>query len=111
MNLSELATLALHDMGVIAATETPSAADSQFVQDKLTRANERLEMLGLVSWVLTDVPDYIADALVQYAIPSIARAFGYAVPDPLMSERIALARIRELVADRGAYTPGQAVYF
>lgn len=110
MTLSELATLALRDLGVIAASESPSTADGNFVEDKLTRAHERLVELGLVSWTITTVPDYAIDAFVAYAIPSFANAFG--VPtDTYASEQVALRRVRELVADRRINEPGRADYF
>lgn len=110
MTLSELAALALKDLGVIAANESPSAADSIFVQDKLTRAHARLTELDLVSWTLNAVPDYAVDAFIAYAIPSFANAFGIEV-DSYTSEQVALRRLRELVADRRMSEPGKAVYF
>lgn len=111
MTLAELAALLLQDMGVIGPTETPTSEDSDFVSDKLTRAQARLDQLDIAPWTITTVPDYAVDAFIQYTIPSCARAFGYPMENPSAAEDAALTQIKHLVADRRVHTPGTATYF
>lgn len=113
MTLSELATLALQKLGITAIGRTPSAKDSTFAQNALTRALAQLETpaYDLAVWTITDTPDAYADAFIEFTAPAFVPYGAIAMGDALDMQRVGLGKLRELVRDTRASAPGTAEYF
>lgn len=110
MTLAELRTLALQQTGIVPIGREPSAKDAAFVGNALTRALAELEPEGLALWTIDDTPDEFADAFILFAAPSFARPYGKDEYN-LDTKRAALARLREIAADRNPSSVGEAEFF
>ncbi len=110
MTLNDLATLALQTLGITPIGRDPSAKDSDWAKDALTRALAQLAAPphNLASWVIDDTPDEYADAFIMFASPVIGRPYGQV--DEAMRDA-GLLRLRELSADVNGATVGTADYY
>ena len=73
---ADLASEVLTELRVLAADETPSAADSQAVITRYTRILPFLEMRGVAAWAETSIPDPYFIPLVRYIAALCAPMFG-----------------------------------
>lgn len=95
-----IATRALIMLGVIAADETPSAADQALALGKVEAVHDQLVAQGFVSWPLAAIPQAVAEEMTRLAALHLAPAFGKAA-DPAMQDAIE-TRIRRVAVVMGA---------
>lgn len=89
-----IATRALVELGVIAADETPAAADQALAQDALVAVQASLAAQALVWWADTHVPQAVAAEYSHLTAISMASSFGKAA-DPTRVEALE-ARVRKV---------------
>lgn len=76
-----LATRALVALGVIAADETPAAADATLALDRVRAVHDALIAQGAVSWSVDAIPLAVSDEMAGLAAIHLASSFGKAA-DP-----------------------------
>jgi hypothetical protein len=75
----DLATAVLQDLRLIAAEETPSAADRAYVINRYTEALEELRDDGLVWWDANAIPYAVFPAVVYYVGLVVSPGFGISI--------------------------------
>ena len=73
---ADLAQEALTELRVLAADETPSAADAQAVITRYSRILPFLELRGVASWPEASIPDPYFIPLARYIAALCAPMFG-----------------------------------
>jgi hypothetical protein len=77
MTLTEMAKAVLDELGVVAANETPSAADADYVKTRYERWRKLAAQRFIVDWdAATDIPDGAEDAVTLIIAYMCAPAFG-----------------------------------
>lgn len=93
---AQLATRVLQRLTILAAGESPSAADSALVEARIDTAYARLRKLALLDFtssiLSTAIPDWAQDSLEQFVAAEVAPHFGKA----LNKEAEQMAARREL---------------
>jgi hypothetical protein len=89
-----IATRALIWLAVIAADETPAAADQALAADKVAAIHDALVSQGIASWALDAIPLAVSEEMVRLTAMHLAPAFGKAT-DPAQQDAIE-ARIRRV---------------
>ena len=74
--VATIATMALTELGVIAADETPTASDQALALDKVASVHGALDAQGLVWWDATAVPRAFAEEYVKLTSQAAASSFG-----------------------------------
>ena len=110
---AELATAVLRDLGVVNATDTPSAADSAFVTGKYRDAYSYCEDLGLAYWTSTAIPSAVFLMLVDLIVNRCMTAFGFAqsIDEMKAREEDLLKRLRRHCARGRTGKPIRATYY
>jgi len=109
---AHIATGALMELGVIAADETPSAADQEFVFNRVLAVHASLDAQGIVWWSSDAIPMAFTEEYTKLAAAMSASAFGKVV-DPaivkLLEDRVR-AGVMVLSADDNAQQAVQAIH-
>jgi hypothetical protein len=71
-----IATNALVELGVIAADETPAAADQALALAKVSQVQDSLVSQAIVSWASTGVPQAVAEEYTKMTAIMLASSFG-----------------------------------
>jgi hypothetical protein len=102
----ELATNVLLHLNIIAAEETPSPSDSNYVIKRYRDLFEEMSVNDETYWSVNDVPAAIVEPLTQMVALLIMPAFGKPVDPQSMDEglRILRRRLRRTVNIRSADT-------
>jgi len=74
--VATIATMALTELGVIAADETPSASDQALALDKVASVHAALDAQGLVWWDATAVPRAFVEEYTKLTGQAAASSFG-----------------------------------
>jgi len=74
--VATIATMALTELGVIAADETPSASDQALALDKVASVHAALDAQGLVWWDATAVPRAFVEEYTKLTSQAAASSFG-----------------------------------
>jgi hypothetical protein len=106
----KLVLLALEELGVPGAGQTPSAEDKKTIDDKLNSVMDDLAERNIYTWGDPDqTPDAAAIHLAVVMAQASARSFG--VPKDEAVRLLAEARLRELKPAILSGQPQQAEYF
>ena len=84
---SELATSVLRDMGVLDASETPSADDATLVKAAYDDKYEEWQDENLVYWQLDEIPNAVFLPIRDLIVNEVKGAFGQ--PTPSVAEKMA----------------------
>jgi len=74
--VATIATMALTELGVIAADETPTASDQALALDKVASVHAALDAQGLVWWDATAVPRAFVEEYTKLTGQASASSFG-----------------------------------
>jgi hypothetical protein len=91
---SELAKNVLLAPNIIAAEETPSAADSQYVIQRYTDLFEEMMVNDEFYWPLNEIPAAVFEPLTEMMVLIISPAFGEPVDAASMDEGLRILRRR-----------------
>lgn len=112
---NDLALAVLEDLEVVAAGESPTAADSQLVIRRYNRLHEELVFKEIAFWESASsaasdtIPDRVMRALTKLMAVVCADAFGK-VSDPTR-EMLAMNNLRSVSARVKSELPTQALYY
>jgi hypothetical protein len=81
--VATIATMALTELGVIAADETPTASDQALALDKVASVHAALDAQALVWWDATAVPRAFVEEYTKLTAAQAATSFGKTA-DPAM---------------------------
>jgi hypothetical protein len=104
--LSDIATAALIELGVIASDETPSAADLALAQAKAAAIHDAMVVQGFVSWQSSLVPQSVVEAYTRLTAQVLASSFGKSA-DPAVTPLLE-KRVRETAMMLGSLTLAKA---
>ena len=97
--VTDLATSGMLDLGLLNATETPSATDRDFIATSYAEALEELRDEGLVWWEAGAIPLAVFPALTSYMAITVSEGFGKPRQVPVDVElEAARRRIRRRIA-------------
>jgi hypothetical protein len=91
---ASIATAALIELGVIAADETPSAADQALAVSKVNAVHDSLASQAIVWWESSAIPRGVAEEYVKLSALYMASSFGKTA-DPAMLP-VLEARVRRM---------------
>lgn len=89
--VATIATMALQELGVIAADETPSASDQALMLDKVNSVQAAFDAQGVVYWATNSVPRAFVEEYTKIAGAQAASSFGKAMDAQmllLMEQRV-----------------------
>lgn len=90
----ELAKNALLALNIVAAEETPSAADSQYVIQRYTDLFEEMMVNDEFYWPVSEIPASVFEPLTQIMALIIMPAFGEPVTPEEMDDGLRILRRR-----------------
>jgi hypothetical protein len=90
---AQLAVRVLFRLNVLASGETPTAEDSETVQEFYASTFGEMEDDGLTFWEVDDIPERAFEAVADFIAGRIAPEFGQAKPDLEASGRSRLQRM------------------
>lgn len=96
-----IATMALQELGVIAADETPSASDQALALDKVKSVHAALDAQGVVWWGADAAPRGFAEEYTKLTASAMASSFGRQA-DPKIVEYLE-QRVRQGVMEMSAH--------
>jgi len=110
---AELATAVLRDLGIVNATDSPSAADSAYVLGKYTTTLEEWADNDLAYWAANEIPEAIFDAVTALIANRCMNAFGIgqSLDEQYQREIVLLRPLRRHCAKRRSGKPIKAVYY
>lgn len=76
VSVAEIALRALQWLGVVAADETPIAADAAIAQAKVQAVHDSLVGQGIVSWPSSAIPQAVSEDYVMLVALHLASTFG-----------------------------------
>jgi len=91
---ADLATNVLLALNIIAAEETPSARDSQYVTRRYTDLFEEMMVNEEFYWPVADIPASVFEPLTQIMALIVSPAFGKPVDPVSMDEGLRILRRR-----------------
>jgi len=101
VSVATIATLALTELGVIAADEVPSVSDQALALDKVASVHAALDAQGLVWWGADAVPRAFVEEYTKLAAMQAASSFGKQA-DPQVVQLLE-ARVRRGVMEMSGH--------
>lgn len=98
--VADIALAALRWLGVVAADETPSAADQALAEAKVAAVHESLVAQGSVPWASSAIPRSVSEDYVMLAALHLGPSFGKA--GDAAQEAVRERRVRQVALLMGA---------
>lgn len=76
MTKAQLATAVIEHMGVVAAGQTPAAADQALVEAVVDRVFARLQALNLIAFAVSAIPEWAQQQMIDLVAKDAAPPFG-----------------------------------
>jgi len=99
--VATIATMALTELGVIAADETPTASDQALALDKVNSVQGAIDAQGLVWWDPSEVPRAFVEEYTKLAAAQAASSFGKQADPQVM--QLLEARIKRGVMEMSGH--------
>lgn len=103
---ADIRTAVLRHLGVIAANETPNAADAETVEDVIDRQYASMQASGIAYWGSNDYPDHVAQNVIQIVANLVGPQFGVPPNDRQLLRSEADSAYRRLIGQTAVKDSG-----